>query len=343
MTYKEVYITLKEYREKYLALGKLYEGFVIDYGYAYTKAKAFQPAHMNGYSPTIGRLYNYDSHYALGREQHIDTSIKARKLSLRGLFKLHTPFAKNQAEITVKQGMTLSGIAAWFDVTVAELVDWNNIKDPNRIFVGQKIIIMDKHNKTLKTNTPSKTNTSSQTDNVSKDKSDRVNSKNEYPLLSVTYTNRVTDELDMVFLNYYSFEDGTTGESKVFNGNITTNTTLGKGTQTSVSFELDLGLVKGGFSPNSVYNSISILGYVEAETSINYESFWDMSINFEVRKNANRDNLSTGVGVGIKPVKIIALVLLVAGIVITAPINIGKPLVTPTSVTPIVPSSETNL
>ena len=68
-----------------------------------------------------------------------------------------------------------------------------------------------------------------------------------------------------------------------------------------------------------------------------------MSINFEVRKNANRDNLSTGVGVGIKPVKIIALVLLVAGIVITAPINIGKPLVTPTSVTPIVPSSETNL
>ena len=46
---------------------------------------------------------------------------------------------------------------------------------------------------------------------------------------------------------------------------------------------------------------------------------------------------------GIKPVKIIALVLLVAGIVITAPINIGKPLVTPTSVTPIVPSSETNL
>lgn len=340
MTHKEVYISLKEYREKYLALGKLYEGFVIGYGYAYTKAKAFQPAHMNGYSPTIGRLYDYDSHYALGREQHIDTSMQARKLSLKGLFKLNAPFAKNQAEIIIKQGMTLSGIAAWFDVTVAELVEWNNIKDPNRIFVGQKIIIMDKHNNTLKTNTPSKTNTSSQADNVLKIESDGVSSKNGNSYVSVTYTNRATEELDMAFLNYYSFADETNGDSKVFNSNIMTNTILGKGLETSVSFELDLGLVKGGFSKSTVYNSISILGYVEAETSINYESLWDMSINFEVRQNINRDNSSTGIGVGIKPVKVMALLLLIGGIVVTAPINLGKPVFAPTSVTPIVPSSQ---
>lgn len=340
MTYNEVYITLKEYREKYLALGKLYEGFVIDYGYAYTKAKAFQPAHMNGYSPKIGRLYDYDSHYALGREQHIDTSIKARKLSLRGLFKLNVPFAKNQAEITVKQGMTLSGIAAWFDVTVAELVDWNNIKDPNRIFVGQKIIIMDKHNNTLKTNIPSKTNASSEGDNILKVESDGVNSKKENPYISVTYTGRITREWDLAFLNTYSFADKTVGDDRLFNCNITTNNIVEKEIQTTVSFELNLGLVKGGFSKSSVYNSISILGYVEAETSINYENFWDMSINFEVRQNINRDNLSTGIGVGIKPVKVTALLLLIGGIVVTAPINLVKPLVTPASVTPIVPSRE---
>lgn len=339
MTYNEVYITLKEYREKYLALGKLYEGFVIDYGYAYTKAKAFQPAHMNGYSPKIGRLYDYDSHYALGREQHIDTSIKARKLSLRGLFKLNVPFAKNQAEITVKQGMTLSGIAAWFDVTVAELVDWNNIKDPNRIFVGQKIIIMDKHNNTLKTNIPSKTNASSEGDNILKVESDGVNSKKENPYISVTHTERITEEWDLAFLNFYSFADETNGDSKVFNSNIMTNTILGKGLETSISFELDLGLVKGGFSKSSVYNSISVLGYVEAEISINYERFWDMSINVEVRQNINKDNVSTGVGFGIKPVKVLALVVLIGGIVVTAPINLGKPVFAPTSITPIVPSN----
>ena len=340
MTYNEVYITLKEYREKYLALGKLYEGFVIDCGYAYTKAKAFQPAHMNGYSPKIGRLYDYDSHYALGREQHIDTSIKARKLSLRGLFKLNVPFAKNQAEITVKQGMTLSGIAVWFDVTVAELVEWNNLKDPNRIFVGQKIIIMDKHNNTLKTNTPSKTNASSEADNVLKVENDGVNSKKEHPFISATTTDRVTYDWDMIFLNTYSFGDHTVGDAKIFNSNFTTNYTVGKSMEASVSFELDLGLVKGGFSKSSVFNSISVLGYVEAETSINYESFWDMSINFEVRQNINKDNSSTRVGVGIKPVKVVALVLLVAGAIITAPINIGKPVFAPASVTPIVPSKE---
>ena len=54
----------------------------------------------------------------------------------------------------------------------------------------------------------------------------------------------------------------------------------------------------------------------------------------------NKDNSSTGVGVGIKPVKVVALVLLVAGAIITAPINIGKPVFAPASVTPIVPSKE---
>lgn len=38
---------------------------------------------------------------------------------------------------TVKSGDTLSGIAAKFGVTVAQLQSWNNIKNPNLIYVGQ--------------------------------------------------------------------------------------------------------------------------------------------------------------------------------------------------------------
>lgn len=337
MTCREVYITLEEYREKYLVMGKLYEGFVIDYGYAYTKAKAFQPAHMKGYSPIIGSLYGNDSHYALGRQQHIDTSIEMRKLSLRGLFKLNVPFANNEAEITVRKGMTLSTIAALFDVTVADLVSWNKIKDPNRIFVGQKIRIIDKHSNTLKVSSQSKV------DSVLNVGNNSVKSQTSDSNISLTYTNRVTEELDMAFLNAYSFMDATVGDAKLINGNITTDKILGKESQTSFSLELNMGLLKVGFSKNSISHSISILGYVEAETSISYENFWDMSINMEVRQNVNRDNSSSGVGLGVKPVKILALVVLVAGIVVTAPVHLVRPMFAPASVTPIVPLNRTVL
>ncbi len=42
---------------------------------------------------------------------------------------------------TVKAGDTLSGIAKKFGVTVAQLQKWNNIKDPNKISVGQVLIV----------------------------------------------------------------------------------------------------------------------------------------------------------------------------------------------------------
>lgn len=38
---------------------------------------------------------------------------------------------------TVQSGDTLSGIAQRYGVTVQELCDWNNISDPNLIYVGQ--------------------------------------------------------------------------------------------------------------------------------------------------------------------------------------------------------------
>ena len=42
---------------------------------------------------------------------------------------------------TVASGDVLSGIAIRFNVTVAEIQQWNNIKDPNVIMAGQKLTI----------------------------------------------------------------------------------------------------------------------------------------------------------------------------------------------------------
>ena len=42
----------------------------------------------------------------------------------------------------VKQGDTLDQLAKKFRCTVDDICDWNDIKDPNVITVGQKLIIM---------------------------------------------------------------------------------------------------------------------------------------------------------------------------------------------------------
>lgn len=42
---------------------------------------------------------------------------------------------------TVKYGDTLSGIAYKYNTTYQTLADWNNIKNPNLIYVGQKLIV----------------------------------------------------------------------------------------------------------------------------------------------------------------------------------------------------------
>ncbi len=42
---------------------------------------------------------------------------------------------------TVAAGDVLSGIAPRFGVTIAQIQQWNNIKNPDRILVGQKLTI----------------------------------------------------------------------------------------------------------------------------------------------------------------------------------------------------------
>lgn len=49
------------------------------------------------------------------------------------------PAKSNETVYTVKSGDTLSGIAVKYGVTVANLQSWNNIKNANKIYVGQKI------------------------------------------------------------------------------------------------------------------------------------------------------------------------------------------------------------
>lgn len=47
----------------------------------------------------------------------------------------------NYIVYTVASGDVLSGIAPRFGVTVAQIQQWNNIKNPNVISVGQKLTI----------------------------------------------------------------------------------------------------------------------------------------------------------------------------------------------------------
>ena len=47
----------------------------------------------------------------------------------------------NYIVYTVAQGDVLSGISIRFGVTVAQIQQWNNIKNPNIISIGQKLTI----------------------------------------------------------------------------------------------------------------------------------------------------------------------------------------------------------
>lgn len=51
------------------------------------------------------------------------------------------PSSSNNTYYFVKSGDTLSHIALWYNTTVQELVRLNNIKNPNLIYVGQRLLI----------------------------------------------------------------------------------------------------------------------------------------------------------------------------------------------------------
>lgn len=51
------------------------------------------------------------------------------------------PDTSNSIYYIVKKGDTLTRIALWYNTTVEELVRLNNIKDPNLIYIGQRLLI----------------------------------------------------------------------------------------------------------------------------------------------------------------------------------------------------------
>lgn len=56
----------------------------------------------------------------------------------------------NKTYYTIKKGDTLSEIAVWYGVSIGEIVEWNNIQNPNLIFPGQRLILYGKYTNTNK-------------------------------------------------------------------------------------------------------------------------------------------------------------------------------------------------
>lgn len=131
----ERYISLDVFVGKYLGTNNLFQGYVIGYGYVKIVQRVISPSHLNGQNSEIQMAPYGESSFTLVSEMRPDQSPEAIKKSLKGLF------VNGQATITVKAGMTLSGIASLFNVTVDELMRGNNIENPDKIVVGQKITI----------------------------------------------------------------------------------------------------------------------------------------------------------------------------------------------------------
>ena len=59
----------------------------------------------------------------------------------RGSAPLRSPTAATGQRYVVREGDTLSGIAARFDVTEDAILRANGLQNPDRIFVGQELVI----------------------------------------------------------------------------------------------------------------------------------------------------------------------------------------------------------
>ncbi len=74
-----------------------------------------------------------------GRRDEVKAAIEKELKALGGKTTSTTAPKASRGTYTVKKGDTLSAIAKEHGVSVANLQSWNNIKDPNKITVGQKL------------------------------------------------------------------------------------------------------------------------------------------------------------------------------------------------------------
>lgn len=130
---------MSKYNECYIAAerfsvdcqrGTPYNGFVVGAGYAFTLDKVFMEERC--YYGEPGSFYSRIITF-----QYLDTSEEAVKRSMKGLFN------NGIAKYVPSKGDTLSKIASLFDVSVEDIVRWNNITDKNKISAGQPLTIID--------------------------------------------------------------------------------------------------------------------------------------------------------------------------------------------------------
>jgi LysM repeat protein len=75
------------------------------------------------------------------KERIFKMSMEMKEVSLEEMNETAGGAGSNKVVYTVVRGDNLSKIAKRYGVTVKQLVEWNNIADPNLIFPGQKIIL----------------------------------------------------------------------------------------------------------------------------------------------------------------------------------------------------------
>lgn len=333
MNYISKYITQEEYFTK-RSWGTPYTGFVIGYGYISMRYRVVMPPNQYGYNATWTNLSSERTHGFFFTEYDEDRSAEAVKLSLRGLFK------EGEAVITVTSGMTLSYIAALFDVTVADLAKWNNIKNPDKIWVGQKLkilgdyfIIKDKvHNSNATTIFPDRVLEKSQNTNWLKNN-----------IFSSTTTLSDKKELDLSLIKASYFSETSHGESKILNSSIVSTQINNATIETSHNWELNLGMSRTGISNNSISSALSLLGYVDTEISIEFNNIWDMSFNISIKEDFNKNNISNGISVGVSPIKGIVVIAAAVAASFLGRFMINTPAYSPAySVMPVMNCNEVN-
>lgn len=96
---------------------------------------------------------------------------------------------------TVESGNTLSGIAYTYGVSVSELQQWNNISNPNEIYVGQRLkIYTNSSNNKNSNNTTDKNNSSSTTSSKSSNKNINNNSPSKNKITSKSSSSSNNDK-----------------------------------------------------------------------------------------------------------------------------------------------------
>ena len=133
-----IFISREDFLD-YKAKGILYTGFVIGEGYAFVQ---YQDCYEDKDGLAIDMKENIPSYLVcipnIVQIQCIDTSKEMIKKSLRGLFD------KNGcARYIVSEGDTLAYIAEMFDVTIEELIRWNDLSSECTISTGQSLLIID--------------------------------------------------------------------------------------------------------------------------------------------------------------------------------------------------------